>query len=60
MHPRTHLLISLLLPYTTRAAFWPFGQKRFKANALIGAGPLGLDEVDGRVVAFGDFNGDQL
>ena len=41
------------------AAIWPFPHKRFAGNALIGAGSLGLDD-DGRVVAFGDFNGDQL
>ena len=38
---------------------WPFPPKRFKGNALLGAGSLGLD-TDGRVVALGDFNGDQL
>lgn len=38
---------------------WPFPPKRFKGNALLGAGSLGLD-TDGRVVALGDFNGDQF
>ena len=40
-------------------AIWPFPQKRFTAEAFIDAGPLGLDEVKGRVVALGDWNGDQ-
>lgn len=38
---------------------WPFTIQRFKGNALIEAGTLGL-ESNARVVAFGDFNGDQL
>ena len=38
---------------------WPFPPKRFKGNALLSAGSLGLD-TDGRVAALGDFNGDQL
>jgi len=38
---------------------WPLPPKRFKGNALLNAGSLGLD-TDGRVVALGDFNGDQL
>jgi integrin alpha FG-GAP repeat containing protein 1 len=41
------------------AAIWPFPPKRFSGSSLIGSGSLGLDD-DGRVVAFGDFNGDQL
>jgi len=47
----------LWLPLTL--AMWPFPPKRFKGNALLSAGSLGL-ETDGRVVALGDFNGDQL
>ena len=38
---------------------WPFPPKRFKGNALLGAGSLELS-TDGRVVGLGDFNGDQL
>ena len=41
-------------------ALWPFPPKRFSGNSLIGAGSLGLDDGDGRVIAFGDFNGDHL
>lgn len=41
------------------AAIWPFPPKRFTGTSLINAGSLGLSG-DGRVVAFGDFNGDQL
>ncbi|ORY34008.1 hypothetical protein BCR39DRAFT_518106 [Naematelia encephala] len=40
-------------------AIWPFKQKRFTAEALIDAGPLGLEDVGGRVVAVGDWDGDQ-
>jgi hypothetical protein len=47
----------LWLPLTF--AMWPFPPKRFKGNALLSAGSLGLD-TDGRVAALGDFNGDQL
>ena len=51
------ICIWLSLPFTS--AMWPFPPKRFKGNALLGAGVLGLN-TDGRVVALGDFNGDQL
>ncbi|KAK2460674.1 hypothetical protein APHAL10511_007144 [Amanita phalloides] len=40
-------------------AIWPFPQKRFTKNTLIDAGSMGLDG-NARVVAFGDFNGDQF
>ncbi|ORX36662.1 hypothetical protein BD324DRAFT_626704 [Kockovaella imperatae] len=41
-------------------AFWPFGSgKRFTSEAFVNAGALGLDKVQGRVVAVGDWNGDQ-
>ncbi|KIM49554.1 hypothetical protein M413DRAFT_438743 [Hebeloma cylindrosporum] len=40
-------------------AIWPFPPKRFTGNALIDAGSMGLSG-DGRVVALGDFDGDQL
>jgi hypothetical protein len=57
------MLLALLTGYlfiftpAPASAFWPFPPKRFSKNALLGAGSLG---VEGRVVAFGDFNGDQL
>lgn len=41
------------------SAIWPFPPKRFSGNSLISAGSLGVD-TDDRVIAFGDFNGDQL
>ncbi|KXN92003.1 T-cell immunomodulatory protein [Leucoagaricus sp. SymC.cos] len=47
---------SLSLP---GAAFWPFPKKRFTGTALVDAGTLGLTG-DRRVVAFGDFSGDQF
>ena len=39
-------------------AIWPFPPKRFTGNTLLGAGTMGLND-DERVIAFGDFNGDQ-
>jgi hypothetical protein len=54
------LLISASLLASPVSAFWPFPAKRFKANALISAGGLGLDGIQGRVVALGDLDGDQL
>ncbi|KAG8727135.1 hypothetical protein FRC11_013845, partial [Ceratobasidium sp. 423] len=53
-------LLPLLALSGTAAALWPFPSKRFKGNALISAGELGLKGVQGRVVAFGDLNGDQF
>ncbi|KAF5386695.1 hypothetical protein D9615_001974 [Tricholomella constricta] len=44
---------------TPTVAIWPFPPKRFTGNALIDAGSMGLDGDD-RIVAFGDFNGDQF
>ena len=38
---------------------WPFPPKRFSGNSMLEAGSMGID-TDGRIVAFGDFNGDQL
>lgn len=42
------------LPWTTSA------KPRFKENALSAAGGLGLDHLEGRIAALGDWNGDQL
>ena len=53
-----YLLVTLCL-ITPSIAIWPFPPKRFRKNSLIDAGALGLSG-DGRVIAFGDFNGDQL
>ncbi|KAG8784926.1 hypothetical protein FRC12_018139 [Ceratobasidium sp. 428] len=53
-------LISVSLLASSASAFWPFPAKRFKANGLISAGGLGLENVQGRVVAFGDLDGDQF
>ncbi|TFK46364.1 hypothetical protein OE88DRAFT_1667684 [Heliocybe sulcata] len=51
-------LLLLLLPLPS-LGIWPFPPKRYTGNALLEAGRMGVD-VDGRVVAFGDFNGDQF
>lgn len=50
------LFLSLFSPVL---AIWPFPPKRFTGNALLGAGSMGI-KGDGRIIAFGDFNGDQL
>ncbi|KAI0303281.1 hypothetical protein B0F90DRAFT_1709692 [Multifurca ochricompacta] len=53
-------IISVALFAAPTTALWPFPPKRFSGNALIRAGSLGLDDGDGRVIAFGDFNGDHF
>jgi integrin alpha FG-GAP repeat containing protein 1 len=53
-------LVPASLLATSASAFWPFPAKRFKANGLISAGGLGLENEQGRVVALGDLDGDQL
>ena len=50
--------IFLIFLFAYTHALWPFPPKRFTKNSLVEAGGLGLDS--GRVVAFGDMNGDQL
>jgi len=55
---RVSVLLALAL--STNAFLWPFNQKKFKANSLIEAGALGLGNIQGRVAAFGDFDGNQL
>ena len=41
-------------------AIWPFQPKRFTQEAFVDAGTLGVEGEDlGRIVAFGDWNGDQ-
>ncbi|TFK34872.1 hypothetical protein BDQ12DRAFT_688981 [Crucibulum laeve] len=57
--PLIPLLLSLLALFTPVLAIWPFPPKRFTGNSLLDAGSMGLDG-DGRVVAFGDFSGDQF
>ena len=57
--PASLALLVLAIWCQIARAIWPFKQKRFVAEAFIDAGPLGLDEVEGRVVAVGDWNGDQ-
>lgn len=50
------LACSLVIPAN---AIWPFPPKRFSGNSLLKAGSMGVDGND-RVIAYGDFNGDQL
>jgi integrin alpha FG-GAP repeat containing protein 1 len=58
---KRNLLVSFvsLFLVSPAQAIWPFPPKRFTGNALIDAGSMGLDG-GGRVIAFGDFDGDQL
>jgi integrin alpha FG-GAP repeat containing protein 1 len=53
-------IASLALFAAPTTALWPFPPKRFSRNALVSAGSLGLGDNDGRVIAFGDFDGDHL
>ncbi|TFK59480.1 hypothetical protein BDN72DRAFT_780663 [Pluteus cervinus] len=60
-HPKRRAINAVLGLYLASwfpitSAIWPFPPKRFTGNALIDAGSLGIDS---RVIAFGDFNGDQ-
>ncbi|KAK7062132.1 T-cell immunomodulatory protein [Favolaschia claudopus] len=52
------LLIAFLGFSDDASAMWPFPPKRFSGNSLVDAGSMGIN-VQGRVIAFGDFNGDQ-
>ena len=52
-------MAATLLCALPSSAIWPFPPKRFSGNGLLNAGPMGV-EPDMTVVAFGDFNGDQL
>ncbi|EPQ58671.1 hypothetical protein GLOTRDRAFT_73218 [Gloeophyllum trabeum ATCC 11539] len=56
--PTSLLLLALAFPAPSHS-IWPFPPKRYTGNALLEAGKMGVD-VDGRVIAFGDFNGDQF
>jgi len=52
------ILVTLVLFLHPVAALWPFQQKRFTAEAFVDAGSLGVNTT-GRVVALGDWDGDQ-
>ncbi|KAJ7665373.1 hypothetical protein DFH06DRAFT_311965 [Mycena polygramma] len=52
-------LLALSWLSDTADALWPFPPKRFSGNSLVDAGSMGIN-VQGRVIAFGDFNGDQF
>lgn len=56
---RKALVLSIALQYASAFDLWPFKPKRLSGTALVDAGSLGLGN-DEQVVAFGDFNGDQL
>ncbi|GJE88027.1 VCBS repeat-containing protein [Phanerochaete sordida] len=53
------LLLTLSLSTLQADAIWPFPPKRFSGNSMLSAGAMGVDSND-RVIAFGDFNGDQF
>jgi integrin alpha FG-GAP repeat containing protein 1 len=61
MRPTALLLPWALLPILQVSAMWPFSNNKPPAKeGLVNAGHLGLEGFDGRVVALGDWNGDQL
>jgi hypothetical protein len=56
---RALVLTAFVLPFHSSYAIWPLPAKKFSGNSMLNAGSLGITAGD-RVVAFGDFNGDQL
>ncbi|KAI0689777.1 hypothetical protein BC835DRAFT_1407738 [Cytidiella melzeri] len=52
------ILFACSLALSTKA-IWPFPPKRFSGNSLLKAGSMGVGSGD-RVMAYGDFNGDQF
>ncbi|GAK62023.1 t-cell immunomodulatory protein [Moesziomyces antarcticus] len=51
----------LILATSTGAdALFGIGEKRFKYEGLINAGSLGLDQINGQIATWGDWNGDQF
>lgn len=58
MNSKALFVLALTADVLGVRAIWPLSQKRYTEEALIDAGTLGVEEV-GRVVAVGDFNGDQ-
>ncbi|KIK98838.1 hypothetical protein PAXRUDRAFT_632706 [Paxillus rubicundulus Ve08.2h10] len=52
-------LLSIFLIISPVSSMWPFQPKRFTKNSLMQTGSMGLGDGD-RIVAFGDFNGDQF
>lgn len=57
-HSSLALLYPLLLLSPPACALWPFKEKRFKDEAFINAGSLGLGKLGGRIAAVGDWDGD--
>lgn len=55
--PALVLLLALPLPSQAFSLTWPIPGKRFTDEGLIDAGSLGLGEVDGRIAAVGNWNG---
>ncbi|KAJ8581014.1 hypothetical protein M405DRAFT_869047 [Rhizopogon salebrosus TDB-379] len=53
-----YLALSILLFSSPVASIWPFPPKRFTKNSLMDAGSMGIH--GDRIVAFGDFDGDQF
>lgn len=58
MTARTLLVLALTAEVIGVGALWPFRETRTTEEALVDSGPLGI-EATGRVVAIGDWNGDQ-
>ena len=53
-------LLLLCQQFQSSAALWPFSGQRFTGNSMISAGSLGITNNGQRILAYGDFNGDQL
>jgi integrin alpha FG-GAP repeat containing protein 1 len=53
-----YVLLLLVNIASTNASIFNLGRKKFSFEGLINAGSVGLDNLDGQVAAFGDFNGD--
>jgi len=58
MTARTLLVLALTAEVLGVGAMWPFSEQRAAEESLVDAGSLGI-EGTGRVVAVGDWNGDQ-
>lgn len=58
MNSKALFVLALTAQVLGVEAIWPFSTKRYTEEALINAGSLDVTDV-GRVIAIGDFNGDQ-
>jgi integrin alpha FG-GAP repeat containing protein 1 len=57
MTSKTLFVLAIAAQVLGVEAIWPFPEKRYSVEGLVNAGPLGIES--GRVIAVGDWNGDQ-